>query len=52
MTHKSETFAGKEYNINGDFLTGYGFVEKDIKDINIEVAQCYCKWKNSWLVSR
>ena len=43
--HKSETFAGKEYNINGDFLTGYGFVEKDIKDINIEVASAIANGK-------
>jgi carbamoyltransferase len=43
--HKSETFAGKEYNINSGFLTSYGFIEKNIKDINIEVANAIANQK-------
>ena len=43
--HKSETFAGKKYDINKGFLISYGFVEKDLKDINIEVAQAIADGK-------
>ena len=43
--HKSQTFAGKEYDINKEFLISYGFIERDLKDINIEVAQAIADGK-------
>src|SRR5210317_1400969 len=43
--HKSETFAGKEYEINHAFLDNLGFVKKDMQDINIEVANAIANGK-------
>ena len=43
--HQSQTFAGKEYKFNEDFLEDQGFEKKDITDISIEVADAISKGK-------